>query len=1007
MKSHYHAIRRQLILVVALLLPMFTILFSTNLLNASANNYVSELSPAGPNLARCDGGGPTNFAESMPLGPEALELLVAYDFDEGQVVNQMVDNTIVPRDVNWMTGLISGDPQLKYILNTYPGNRALLLNTGSDPLDFVSVNFGETQGFTAGINVAARICFDGSLNKPAYIIASQMVNEIDGEASWRLSIDRTNRNFYALIFTVWFESGSSAIVKYNIPSVQPGQWINVAGSYDYASKTVSVSWNQQVVQKQVSSSQVIKAHQYPIRIGLGSGTSFPFIGMMDEVRIWGDKPNCYDLTTQTDPSNAGSIMMIPLPGQTPFCDTPVEKYAVGELVQLEANPLPESDYHFYKWKGDINYIQGSQYENPITILVEANTDIVADFLEQAEAPTLTLFPIFGLHNISVDQTCDGESCDLACGLEAQALSNDYCHEAAEDIFADIGTPVVAAQSGTILFGCEITPGNYVNIYDGNDIYTYGYSHLDRVCFRDEDSTNICGANYEPGAEITCTTYFENGDYVMAGQQIGTVGKSGSAISTNPHLHFATIPNGIASCAAMNPYPFLYELEPSSCADYVQITDFRAEPAIGSAPLNVDFDWDIIVSPGRENIICELDFGDGTAPYVTSNCLTNQGISHTYLTQGVHTAVLTVSFPGTYVTAELQIRVAKWISQSSGDIHTSPALTTTGTISTLYYTVMGDLFAVNATNGLTKWEFPTSGIGNSSPVVGSDGTVYFATNSHLYAVYPDDGSEMWSFAQPEGMFGDPVIGSAGTLYIPSYGMSGCFLYAISEGQGSQLLQLGTTETCNTSNPIVSANGTIYIWSYDDGNKQLLAISPSGNIQWTYDSIEAGYGTDPIFNAVGQIVIMEGNKLRGIDAQTGIVVWTNIFPFSASVSASPAMASDGTIYIVDSQGFLHATYGSLLRWSIDIDGTESSPAIDSNSNIYVGSNNNKLYAISYGGSVLWSFATGGGIESSPTMGGGAIYVGSNDGSLYAIESDAVLNSGPWPKYRHDLANSGHGQ
>ena len=66
-------------------------------------------------------------------------------------------------------------------------------------------------------------------------------------------------------------------------------------------------------------------------------------------------------------------------------------------------------------------------------------------------------------------------------------------------------------------------------------------------------------------------------------------------------------------------------------------------------------------------------------------------------------------------------------------------------------------------------------------------------------------------------------------------------------------------------------------------------------------------------------------------------------------------------------------------------DSSPAIGSDGTIYVGSDDYNLYAINSNGTLKWSYATGSWYNSSPAIGSDStIYVGSDDGKLYAIGS-----------------------
>ena len=67
----------------------------------------------------------------------------------------------------------------------------------------------------------------------------------------------------------------------------------------------------------------------------------------------------------------------------------------------------------------------------------------------------------------------------------------------------------------------------------------------------------------------------------------------------------------------------------------------------------------------------------------------------------------------------------------------------------------------------------------------------------------------------------------------------------------------------------------------------------------------------------------------------------------------------------------------------DYVSSSPAIGPDDTIYIGSYDNKLYALYPNGTKKWDFATEWSIESSPMIGSdGIIYIGSRDGKLYAL-------------------------
>ncbi len=108
----------------------------------------------------------------------------------------------------------------------------------------------------------------------------------------------------------------------------------------------------------------------------------------------------------------------------------------------------------------------------------------------------------------------------------------------------------------------------------------------------------------------------------------------------------------------------------------------------------------------------------------------------------------------------------------------------------------------------------------------------------------------------------------------------------------------------------------------------------------------------------------------------------------IQSSPAIGSDGTVYVGSNDNNIYAINpdGS-MKWEIITAGeVVSSPAVGLNGTVYVGSSDKKLYAIYPDGSERWTFATGGELFSSPVISSdGTIYIGSNDKKLYAINPD----------------------
>lgn len=104
-----------------------------------------------------------------------------------------------------------------------------------------------------------------------------------------------------------------------------------------------------------------------------------------------------------------------------------------------------------------------------------------------------------------------------------------------DLFASTGTPVCAATSGVVVFkGWNQRGGRAVYVF-GEGLLTY-YAHLER---------------WRPGLHL--------GERVTSGTRLGTVGTSGNASGTPPHLHFAVHPFW-NHFAAVDPAPRLIQAQ---------------------------------------------------------------------------------------------------------------------------------------------------------------------------------------------------------------------------------------------------------------------------------------------------------------------------------------------------------------------------------------------------------------------------------------------------------------
>ena len=161
-------------------------------------------------------------------------------------------------------------------------------------------------------------------------------------------------------------------------------------------------------------------------------------------------------------------------------------------------------------------------------------------------------------------------------------------------------------------------------------------------------------------------------------------------------------------------------------------------------------------------------------------------------------------------------------------------------------------------------------------------------------------------------------------------------------------------------------------------------------------------DPVQPSASNTEATKPEPTKGINQTSKVAIGTPIWEFETgdAVISSPAIGSDGTVYVGSRDNKLYAINGKsgVNLWEFET-GRDvfSSSAIGSDGTVYVGSFDAKLYAINgKSGAKLWEFETGNEVWSSPAIGpDGTVYVGSGDSKLYAIKTDSKgLAKSPWP-------------
>ncbi len=199
-----------------------------------------------------------------------------------------------------------------------------------------------------------------------------------------------------------------------------------------------------------------------------------------------------------------------------------------------------------------------------------------------------------------------------------------------------------------------------------------------------------------------------------------------------------------------------------------------------------------------------------------------------------------------------------------------------------------------------------------------------------------------------------------------GINGAVKWAFETGEGIE------------SSPTIAEDGTIYFGSHDG---YLYALNSDGTLNWKFKPAE------PIYNEPWQRY--------------------------AAILSSPAIAVDGTVYVIAPDDYLHAVKDGKEKWRFPLKWNSidfwASATIGSDGTIYVGSARTEdtdaglvagFYALTPEGKEKWHYVIDAGVTSAPAIAtDGTIYVNGNvlkktaggataEGYVFAFNTDGTL-------------------
>ena len=393
---------------------------------------------------------------------------------------------------------------------------------------------------------------------------------------------------------------------------------------------------------------------------------------------------------------------------------------------------------------------------------------------------------------------------------------------------------------------------------------------------------------------------------------------------------------------------------------------------------------------------------------------------------------------------------KWRYTAGAPIYTTPAIADDGTV--VFGTSdggSGSVYALSPT-GSERWSLPGLGPTEASVAIGanfgSGPLVYVASSpasaSRINAVRLADGSDAGVCLGTSGMgFSKPILGGLALLSTP--GDNGPLESVTALAGGARLITFRPAAQ-GTSDPFCIEAGALFLQTQNetivsDGSALYLGSADNVLRSYVFDSTTAiNWVRNPAWGVSGGVLI--GDSDLSAVAVDGPDLLLTVHPFGlvrvARASGSlQGVGPDGGVLSDFSGPALRGTsafFGagpentSVLigvdRQSSQVRSSQTNglvrgvPVLGDDQSIYVATSLGTLEARKADLTTLWSAKslTQGGFPASPALDcaregafQGTLYVASDTGELIAVvvDSRALASSAPWPKYQHDVRNTGN--
>ncbi len=334
---------------------------------------------------------------------------------------------------------------------------------------------------------------------------------------------------------------------------------------------------------------------------------------------------------------------------------------------------------------------------------------------------------------------------------------------------------------------------------------------------------------------------------------------------------------------------------------------------------------------------------------------------------------------------------QWNFPARGAVQYAPILAEDGTIYTV--STPGTVYAITTT-GLLDWSYHANGIISGAPARTPDGMLYLGHSGSQFVALDPDGTVAWEVRLRSPMRGSPLSSKGRIYFVTDIGEVLAFALPddvsslVEDNSDDVLLQEGDDYVrlwthdfeMETTTPALSSDGMLLLGV---ASGDVVKMGTDGRIRWRTPVGDGVWAAPTPDSSGGAYIVTVSGRVVALDTHGDVRWWRAL---GAPVVASPLVGYDKSIYIADRNRLLWAldADNGKERWHVQTGSDmRATPMQHADGTLFVGTEDERLLAISADGHIQWQAYLRGAVRATPVLAADqTLYVGTMAGRLYAF-------------------------